>query len=109
MPLDLFQNRASRPIKRPRNRPDAPAIKQSQLNGRAINNRQPASRNCHPTTLNYPATRGVFALKLESVVFMIYDFRDLAALDERNYMCMWNTGSQKMIVNDTCFDASCIY
>src|ERR1035437_5798325 len=66
MPLDLFQNRASRPIKRPRNRPDAPAIKQSQLNGRAINNRQPASRNCHPTTLNYPANRGVFALKLES-------------------------------------------
>src|ERR1035437_521702 len=68
MPLDLFRNRASRPIKRPRNRPDAPAIKPSQLNGRAINNRQPASRNCHPTTLNYPANRGVFALKLESAL-----------------------------------------
>ena len=68
MPLDLFRNRARRPIKRPRNRPNAPAIKQSQLNGRAINNRQPASRNCHPTTLNYPATRGVFAPKLESAV-----------------------------------------
>ncbi len=57
MPLDLSRNRPRRSAEGPGNRSDPPAVMQTHLNHRAINNRQPTSRNCHPTTLNCRVTR----------------------------------------------------